>query len=210
MEPVTAIFILVVLLFSIIIHELSHGYIALTLGDPTAKYAGRLTLNPLKHLDPIGSVILPFILFVVGSPFLFGWAKPVPINPYNFKDQKWGSVKVSIAGPASNIVLALIFGLFLRFTPYELFVSFPGSLMIFQYVVLINLILAFFNLLPIPPLDGHWLLFHFLPAGFERMKIFLQQYGMFILVLLIFSGGLRWLFLAVQYFYFLITGVALY
>ena len=105
------IFSLVILLFSVIIHELAHGYVAYSLGDPTAKYAGRLTLNPLKHLDPFGSIILPLLLFIAGSPFLFGWAKPVPINPYNFTDKKYGEIKVSVAGPASNFSLAIVFGL---------------------------------------------------------------------------------------------------
>src|SRR3990167_11542237 len=99
MDIVTSIFSLLILLFSVIIHELAHGYVAYSLGDPTAKYAGRLTLNPLKHLDMFGSVILPLLLFISQSPVMVGWAKPVPINPYNFKDQKWGSLKVAIAGP---------------------------------------------------------------------------------------------------------------
>ena len=125
MDPIITIFSLVILLFSVIIHELAHGYIAYSLGDPTAKYAGRLTLNPIKHLDPFGSVILPLILFISGSPILFGWAKPVPVNPYNFKDQKWGSLKVAIAGPITNIALAVFFGLLIRFIPSSFFISFP-------------------------------------------------------------------------------------
>ena len=115
MEITITIFSLVVLLFSVIIHELSHGSVANSLGDPTAKYAGRLTLNPLKHLDPFGSVILPLLLFLMQSPVLVGWAKPVPINPYNLRDQKWGHIKVAAAGPLSNIALAVFFGLIIRF-----------------------------------------------------------------------------------------------
>src|SRR5882672_8661163 len=111
MDIIVTIFSLIVLLFSVIIHELAHGYVAQSLGDPTAKYAGRLTLNPLKHLDPFGSILLPLLLFITGSPFLVGWAKPVPINPYNFRDQQWGGLKVAIAGPFSNISLAAVFGL---------------------------------------------------------------------------------------------------
>src|SRR3989338_2951574 len=111
MDIIITIFSLIVLLFSVIIHELAHGYVAHSLGDPTAKYQGRLTLNPLPHLDPFGSVILPLLLFISGSPVLIGWAKPVPINPYNFTDQKWGTLKVSLAGPATNITLAVFFGL---------------------------------------------------------------------------------------------------
>jgi len=133
-------FKLITLLFSVIIHELAHGYVAYSLGDPTAKYEGRLTLNPLKHLDPFGSVILPLLLFVTGSPFLFGWAKPVPINPYNFKDQKYGEIKVSIAGPASNFLLAIIFGLFIRFIPPEVHDIFTrNNFNILDFIVYINL-----------------------------------------------------------------------
>ncbi|MCX6718029.1 MAG: site-2 protease family protein, partial [Candidatus Staskawiczbacteria bacterium] len=151
---IITIFSLVVLLFSVIIHELAHGWVAYSLGDPTAKYAGRLTLNPLKHLDPFGSVILPLLLFIAGSPFLFGWAKPVSINPYNFRDQKYGEIKVSIAGPVSNLCLALFFGLILRFVPYSIISINPGISIALGYIVAINLWLAVFNLIPIPPLDG--------------------------------------------------------
>ena len=120
------IFSLVVLLFSVIIHELAHGSVAYSLGDPTAKYAGRLTLNPLKHLDLFGSIILPLLLFIAGSPFLFGWAKPVPINPYNFTDKKYGEIKVSVAGPASNLSIAIVFGLILRFIPNAVILNYQG------------------------------------------------------------------------------------
>ena len=111
------IFLIVILLFSVVIHEVSHGVVANYLGDPTAKYAGRLTLNPLKHIDPIGSILVPLFLVIIRSPFLIGWAKPVPINPYNFRDQKYGSAKVALAGPASNLAIAIFFGLMLRFVP---------------------------------------------------------------------------------------------
>jgi len=203
---ITFIFVLVVLLFSVVIHELAHGSVAYSLGDPTAKYAGRLTLNPLKHLDPLGSVILPILLALLPSGVILGWAKPVPINPYNFRDQKWGSLKVSIAGPASNIALALFFGLLIRFLPQSIFVIAPGLAIIFQAIVVMNLVLAFFNLLPIPPLDGHWILFNFLPIKFDYVKYFLQQYGIFILLFLLFFGALRWLFGLVIVTYVFITG----
>ena len=140
MEVLITIFFLIILLFSVIIHELAHGSVAYSLGDPTAKYAGRLTLNPLKHLDPFGSVILPLLLFLSGSQFLIGWAKPVPINPYNFKDQKWGPLKVAVSGPASNIIVALIFGLLIRFIPSSLFISAPGLFLMFAFTVWINII----------------------------------------------------------------------
>ena len=186
------IFSLIILLFSVIIHELAHGYVAYSLGDPTAKYEGRLTLNPLKHLDPFGSIILPLLLFIAGSPFLFGWAKPVPINPYNFTDKKYGEIKVSIAGPASNLLVAIFFGLILRFIPSGIILSNPGIQIAFGYIVAINIWLAVFNLIPIPPLDGSWILFSFLPAGAEYVKTFLKQYGIVTLVLLILFGGNAW------------------
>ena len=121
------VFLIIILIFSIVIHEVSHGAMANYLGDPTAKYAGRLTLNPLRHLDPIGSVILPLFLILMakltGGGIIIGWAKPVPINPYNFRDQKYGSAKVALAGPAANLIIGLVFGLALRFFPA--IVAFP-------------------------------------------------------------------------------------
>ncbi len=204
-DIVITIFSLVVLLFSVIIHELAHGYVANSLGDPTAKYAGRLTVNPLKHLDPFGSIILPVILFLVGSPVLFGWAKPVPVNPYNFRDQKYGEIKVSAAGPISNISLAIFFGLILRFAPDSVLNYNPGFSIALTYIVAINIWLAIFNLIPIPPLDGSWILFSFLPLGMENVKSFLRQYGIVILVVLILFMG--WLWSDITGFIFhLITG----
>ena len=202
---ITTIFSLVILLFSVIIHELAHGYVAYSLGDPTAKYAGRLTLNPLKHLDPFGSVILPLLLFIAGSPFLFGWAKPVPINPYNFKDQKYGEIKVSIAGPVSNFCLGIFFGLILRFVPDEILLSNPGMYIALNYIIIINLWLGLFNIIPVPPLDGSWILFSFLPASMQNVKNFLKQYGVVILVLLILFGGTTWFNITGVIFH-LITG----
>jgi Zn-dependent protease len=197
----TTIFILVVLFFSIVIHEVAHGSVALSLGDPTAKYAGRLTLNPLKHIDPIGTIFLPLILLILtfGQGPIFGWAKPVPINPYNFRDQKWGTLKVSIAGPATNFLIAIIFGLIIRFF------TLPESLLIlFNIVVVYNLAWGIFNLVPLPPLDGSWILFTLLPERLSNLKFFLQQYGLFILLFFIFFG-LRWIFLGAQILYYLIT-----
>ena len=200
----TIIFSLIVLLFSIVIHEVAHGSVACHLGDPTAKYAGRLTLNPLKHLDPFGSVILPILLLMVsGGAFAIGYAKPVPINPYNFRDQKWGTLKVSIAGPGANLFLALFFGLLLRiFLYFSILSSFYP---IFSFIVFINLLLAIFNLLPIPPLDGSHILFTFLSERQASVKIFLQRYGFFILIFIIFFGW-NWIFKIVEIFYFLVTG----
>jgi Zn-dependent protease len=206
---VITIFSLIVLLFSVIIHELAHGYVAYSLGDPTAKYAGRLTLNPLKHLDPFGSVILPLLLLLAtgGQGPIFGWAKPVPINPYNFKDQKWGTLKVSIAGPSTNFAIAIIFGLFIRF------LSFPGPwgtsaplIQLLGIVVFYNFLWGIFNLVPIPPLDGSWILFRLMPQSWEKVKMFLQQYGLFILIFFIFFGGLTGLGILAQLLYNLVAG----
>lgn len=177
------IFLIVILLFSVVIHEVSHGVVANYLGDPTAKYAGRLTLNPLKHIDPIGSILVPLFLVIIRSPFLIGWAKPVPINPYNFRDQKYGSAKVALAGPASNLAIAIFFGLILRFVPIG--GSASGLSFMFSYIVFINILLAVFNLIPVPPLDGHHILFSFLPYSLQSVKVFLTQYGTFILLFVI-------------------------
>jgi len=179
-------FAIVVLIFSIIIHEVSHGAFAYYLGDPTAKYAGRLTLNPIKHLDLFGSIILPLFLALVGL-IPVGWAKPVPINPNNFRDKKWGELKVSFAGPGSNLIVALFFGLairllsFLDYLPLNLYFA-------FSYIILINIFLALFNLVPIPPLDGSHILFSLLPYSPQvaRAKFFLGRFGFLILVFLIY------------------------
>lgn len=205
---IITIFSLVVLIFSVIIHELAHGYAAYSLGDPTAKYSGRLTLNPLKHLDPFGSIILPILLFISGSPFLFGWAKPVPINPYNFKDQKYGEIKVSFAGPASNFALALVFGLVLRFMPHSLILANPGIEIALTYIVAVNIWLAVFNLIPVPPLDGSWILFSLLPRSLDAVKFFLKQYGVIILIFLILFLGWFWSLITSVIFQ-LITGYIL-
>lgn len=191
------LFQIVILIFSVVLHEVSHGAVAYSLGDTTAKNSGRLTLNPIPHIDLFGSILLPgFLLFASylsgGGGIILGWAKPVPINPFNFRDQKYGSAKVSLAGPASNLIIALVFGLALRFlftlNRAEGLVAFlgPGFVLALTYIVQINIVLAVFNLLPIPPLDGSHLLFSLLPKSMEYIKIFLSRYGYFILLFLIF------------------------
>lgn len=200
------IFLIAILIFSIVIHEVSHGVMANYLGDPTAKYAGRLTLNPIKHLDPVGSVLVPLFLVILRSPILFGWAKPVPINPYNLRDQKYGSAKLAFAGPGSNLGVALVFGLILRFFP-EIAAN-PAIGLIFGYIIFINILLAVFNLLPIPPLDGSHILFTFLPPGLENLKIFLSKFGIFILLFIVFFF-FRWLLLLINGIFTLIVGAPL-
>src|SRR3989339_618439 len=133
----TLVFQLAVLLMSVVIHEFAHGWAAFYLGDPTAKYYGRLTLNPIKHLDPFGSFIVPVLLVLFQSPVVFGWAKPVPFNPYNLTDQKYGPAKVAVAGPLANLAVALVFGLLLRFLP-PAFLSSTGLGDIFSVIALLN------------------------------------------------------------------------
>ncbi len=206
MDPfILAIFQVVVLLYSVVVHEVSHGVMANALGDPTAKHLGRLTLNPLKHLDPFGSIVLPLFLFVIGSPFIFGYAKPVPYDPRNLSDRRFGPAKVAFAGPASNIALALLFGFVLRFLPAGF--SWPLLPELLSFIVLINLVLAFFNLFPIPPLDGHWLLNAFLPARFLAIRIALYRYSWLLLFLFLFFV-FPFLFRFVLILFRLITGLS--
>lgn len=179
----TSIFWIVALLYSVVIHEVSHGATAYSLGDPTAKDLGRLTLNPIRHLDMFGSVLLPILSFFLGG-FLIGYAKPVPYNPLNLRDRKYGPAKVAIAGPASNIALAVPFGLTLRFLPDIFSSSLVPELL--GIVVMLNLFLAVFNLFPVPPLDGHWLLLTFLPAKFAGARTFLYKYSFPLLLVFLF------------------------
>ncbi len=215
-EIVLVGFYLLTLIYSVIIHEVSHGVMALFLGDLTAKYAGRLNLNPMKHIDPFGSVILPVLLFVT-TGFAFGWAKPVPYNPYNLRDQKWGPTLVALAGPLSNLTLAFLAALLAHVLPLTLLTkndilsrfigviggrgeflerfgllsqALSGSLPSIFYGLLLlvifwNVVLACFNLLPIPPLDGSKILYTFLSLS-ERTVLMIEQYGLFLLIFVIF------------------------
>lgn len=201
-----AIFQVLVLLYSVVIHEIAHGVTANSLGDPTAKNLGRLTLNPLKHIDIFGSVILPLFLFLVNAPFVFGYAKPVPYNPYNLTDRKYGPAKVAIAGPATNLFLALLFGLTLRFLPDVFSTSLVPQLL--SFIVQLNLVLAVFNLFPIPPLDGHWLLMTFLPDSMNAVKDFLYRYSMPLFLVFIFFI-FPVIYPIVFFMFKLITGVGL-
>jgi Zn-dependent protease len=180
MEFITLLFFFIIIIPSAIIHEYAHGWMADRLGDPTARYAGRLTLNPVAHVDLWGTFLMPLILFLATSgSFLFAYAKPVPYNPYNLKDQKWGPVWVAIAGPLSNFILAFVFGMIIRFMPVS---SMTALLSIIVYA---NVLLGVFNLVPIPPLDGSKVLYAVLPDSMNHVKAMLQQYGFIILLVFI-------------------------
>ena len=165
--PIDYLFLIAILIFSVILHEISHGYAAELQGDPTARLSGRLTLNPLPHLDLWGSFIIPLLLIMTNAGFVIGWAKPVPYNPHNLRNKKWGEALVAGAGPALNIFIALLFSVLLRVNGTMSFLP-ASAIEIVVFVVYINLLLAFFNLLPIPPLDGSKLLASILPYRFAR------------------------------------------
>ncbi|MCK9995554.1 MAG: site-2 protease family protein [Candidatus Krumholzibacteria bacterium] len=183
-----------VLVFSVVVHEVAHGYTAWKLGDNTAHDAGRLTLNPLPHIDPVGSILVPLVLAVTGSGFMFGWARPVPVNPGRLNNPMNDHSKVAAAGPISNLLLALVFavllGLVIAIGGFP--VSVPGGhpepslhsflFTMFQFGVVINVVLAVFNLLPLPPLDGSWILSRFLPREARANYENLRRYGMMIVI----------------------------
>lgn len=202
------IFSLIVLLFSAIIHEISHGYAALMQGDRTAEYEGRLTLNPLAHIDPVGTVILPILSLMLPGSFLFGWAKPMPFNPYNLKNKRWGEALVAVAGPLSNMALAIIFGSIIRFyiIPNGLVEGPVASLC--AIIVLVNITLAIFNLVPIPPLDGSKVISAILPEGWMSIRRSIERFGFIgVLIFLVFI----WQFIApvIPWLFGLITGLNL-
>jgi len=174
--------IAVVLLFSVIVHEVAHGYVALLNGDPTAKMLGRITLNPVPHIDPVGTIFLPLVLYIANLPII-GMAKPVPVNPLNFRNYRWGEFAVSAAGPVSNLVLAALFALVLR-----LGIQNPGLVKLAQVGVSLNILLALFNLIPIPPLDGSHILAILLPRELARLYAYLQPVGFFIILILFYTG----------------------
>ncbi len=221
---------IIVLIFSAIIHEYAHGWMAKQLGDDTAEREGRLTLNPLKHLDPVGSIIVPLLLVLTKASFFFAWAKPVPYNPYNLRDHRYGDLKVALAGPGVNIIIAFIFGLIARFLPTLegvkvtlLTAFFQGntalisslthnsletSLCLMAMIIcFINLALAIFNLIPIPPLDGSKILFTFLPTRGRELFYKFEQYGFFILLVLIMLGAFSFASTIVFWMFAIITGI---
>lgn len=174
---------IIILIFSIILHEIAHGWMADRLGDPTARLEGRLSLNPLVHIDWFGSVILPFFLVISGAPFVLGWAKPVPFNVYNLRNKKWGGALVALAGPVTNITLAIVFALLLHVIPVSVFMS-----SFFMGIIVTNIALAVFNLIPVPPLDGHHILFALLPHQFDGLKSQLRRYAWPILFVFVMFG----------------------
>jgi Zn-dependent protease len=171
--------IFLVLIYSVILHEVAHGYTALRLGDPTARDAGRLTLNPIKHIDPFGTVILPVLLHLAKSPLLVGWAKPVPVNPFLLRDPRRSMLLVAASGPLTNATLAVLSALALRYLPS---LTPPLLVDLFVYACFINIILALFNLVPVPPLDGSTLLAGILPSKLRETYLRLGRYGIFIII----------------------------
>lgn len=198
------IFQIVVLLFSVMLHEISHGLMALRLGDQTAKDAGRLTLNPVSHLDPFGSIILPLVLVMTNSPVVLGWAKPVPYNPNAlYKDFRYGPLKVALVGPLSNLALALVFGFIIRL---GMGILSPITLQLLGIIVLMNCFLAVFNLVPIPPLDGSKILSAILPRPYAEMIENIGLGGVFvIMIFLYFFGSI--IIVPAQALFYLFTGV---
>jgi Zn-dependent protease len=199
-------FQIAILIMSVVIHEVSHGYMANYLGDPTAKYEGRLTLNPLKHLDIMGSLIVPALCYLTGG-FIFGWAKPVPYNPHNLRPGRWSEAFVAIAGPLSNFALALIFGLFLRFYAVGATAS-TAIVHITALIVFVNIILMVFNLMPIAPLDGSKILYAIFPNRMYQFRTFFERYGFVLVLIFIFF---LWQYVApvADLIFRLITGLSL-
>ncbi len=208
MNSIQTVFSIAVFIISVMMHEVSHGYMANALGDPTAKYEGRITLNPLKHIDMFGSIILPLVLILSGAPFVFGWAKPVPYNPYNLRSKKWGSLLVAIAGPLSNIAIAVVFGSLLR---GGLFLGYANQAIVdvVTIIVFVNVLLAIFNLIPIPPLDGSKIVMSFLPFDWKLRIERYEQYYFIIFILFVVSLW-QFMFPIVTYVATLILGKGIF
>lgn len=193
------LFLFPLFMVAVVIHEVSHGWVALQLGDSTAKEAGRLTLNPLKHIDPVGTVILPLFLVLIRAPFVFGWARPVPINILNLRHPKQDMLWVGIAGPLANFLLAIVASLFLKFWGGDLSALLGSSL---RALITINLVLGTFNLLPVPPLDGSRVLTSLLPISLARGMILLERWGILLIFFLLAFGWVdRFLWPMVGWFY---------
>jgi Zn-dependent protease len=181
MDTIQLLFYVLVIIPSAILHEYSHGWAADRLGDPTPRLAGRLTLNPIPHIDLWGTVLLPFgLFFLTGGSFLFAYAKPVPYNPLALRWQRWGSAAVGLAGPGANLIVAFGLGLIIRLLGVSSFTSF------LSIVVYANILLALFNLIPVPPLDGSKLLYALLPDSWYRFKVWLERYSLVMLIVVVF------------------------
>jgi len=211
-QAIDVIFFIAILIMSVVIHEVSHGFMAEYLGDDTARRAGRLTLNPIKHLDLFGSIILPALLYFTAG-FAFGWAKPVPYNPNNLRNKRWGTVAVASAGILANLFIAVLFGLLIRFAPqlglpvFNPFVI-PPFYKITMDIVIVNIGLAIFNLVPLPPLDGSKILFNILPKSFNPLFEILERYSiLFLLVFILFLSN--YLYPVLAFVFHLITGLPL-
>jgi Zn-dependent protease len=180
-----------ILLISVVIHEVAHGVAALWCGDSTAKYAGRLTLNPIKHMDPVGSILIPMMLILSGSPFLFGWAKPVPVNTLQLRHKINDMVTVALAGPLSNVSLAIIISAIMKIliqVQPQVIMQNQWVIQILGYGVVINIVLAVFNMVPVPPMDGSRVLYRFLPYNGRALLDKIEPYGLVIIILLSFFG----------------------
>lgn len=227
---VITVFSIIVLILSIIIHEYSHALMAYKLGDDTAKSLGRLTLNPLPHIDLVGSVLLPLFFVFSGSNFMVAWAKPVPYNPNKIKDKKYGDLKVAIAGPLSNFAVAIFFGLVTRLLPLSqlskinllssflmgdfssLAVLISNDIIASIFILSLlfcfyNLLLGIFNLLPIPPLDGSKVIVNFLPEKLRYKLFSIEGYGIFIILILAFLGFFQLLFRPILFSLFFLLGI---
>lgn len=205
MQGVNTIFYVIVLIMSVVVHELAHGFAADSQGDPTARYAGRLSLNPLRHIDIVGSVILPLLLVITHAGFIIGWAKPVPYNERNLRNKRIGTIIVASAGIVANLALALIFGLSIRFAAV-FGTGAPAFIAIASSITMVNLLLALFNLIPIPPLDGSKILFAILPEHTNRFQSTVEYLSLPLLILFIIF---LWPMISpvVAYLFSLITGI---
>ncbi|MEK9770948.1 MAG: site-2 protease family protein [Nitrosomonadales bacterium] len=188
------------ILFAITVHEAAHGYAAKYFGDKTAHYLKRISLNPLRHIDPVGTIVIPVIMFLT-SPFIFGWAKPVPVNFNNLKNPKKDMFWVALAGPASNFLMAILWTIV-----YKLIFLFPTSASMFirgmcEIGIFINLLLMVLNLLPIPPLDGGRIAISLLPQPYSYKLASIERYGMFILIFLLLTGFLSFLIMPLIQFF---------